>query len=118
MRKGIKLTAFLLAVFLVHTFSGCIENEDFVVYGRFKDSYTTDRFEVFCDWEKINPVLDKCDFKEYGLYNAFYDNNDSFPDFEKRMNAIWLNNYPLNDENTNNATLGSAHVSYGATSYR
>ena len=37
MRKGIKLTAFLLAVFLVHTFSGCIENEDFVVYGRFKD---------------------------------------------------------------------------------
>ncbi|MEE0409878.1 MAG: hypothetical protein UD759_03765 [Clostridia bacterium] len=114
MRKGIKLTAFLLAVFLVHTFSGCIENEDFVVYGRFKDSYTTDRFEVFCDWEKINPVLDKCDFKEYGLYNAFYDNNDSFPDFEKRMNAIWLNNYPLNDENTNNATLGSAHVSYGA----
>ena len=61
MKKRIKLTSFLLAVFLVFTFVGCTENEDFIVYGRFQDNYTTDRFEVFCDWETINPLLDICD---------------------------------------------------------
>lgn len=114
MKKAKKLAAFLLAAFLVFTFFGCAENEDFVVYERFKDNYTTDRFEVYCDWKTINPLLDNCNFEEYGLYTAFYDNNDSFPNFEKRMNAIWLNNYSLNDKNTNNTTPGSAHVSYGA----
>ena len=114
MMKVKKITAFILAVILIISLAGCVESEDFVVYGRFKDSYTTDRFEVSCNWDKINPLLDKCDFEQYGLYTAFYDNNDSFPNFEKRMNAIWLNNYSLNDKNTNNTTPGSAHVSYGA----
>ena len=114
MMKVKKITAFILAVILIISLAGCVESEDFVVYGRFKDSYTTDRYEVSCDWETINSLLDKCDFEQYGLYTAFYDNNDSFPNFEKRMNAIWLNNYSLNDKNTNNTTPGSAHVSYGA----
>lgn len=113
MKKWKMFAAFLLAVLLGFTFVGCVESEDFVVYERFKDNYTTDRFDVFCDWETINPLLDNCDFEKYGLYTAFFDNNDSFFDFEKRMNAIWLTNYSVTDKNNNNPS-DSVEITYGA----
>lgn len=113
MKKRKKLAVFLLAAFLVYTFARCGENEDFIVYGRFKDNFTTDRFEVSCNWETINPLLDNCDFEKYGLYTAFFDNNDSFLNFEKRMNAIWLTNYSTTDKNNNN-TSDSVEIAYGA----
>ena len=113
MMKVKKITAFILAVILIISLAGCVESEDFVVYERFKDNYTTDRFDVFCDWETINPLLDNCDFEKYGLYTAFFDNNDSFLDFEKRMNAIWLTNYSVTDKNNNNPS-DSVEITYGA----
>ena len=113
MMKVKKITAFILAVILIISLAGCVESEDFVVYERFKDNYTTDRFDVFCDWETINPLLDNCDFEKYGLYTAFFDNNDSFLDFEKRMNAIWLTNYSVTDKN-NNKPSDSVEITYGA----
>lgn len=114
MKKGKKLSAFLLAVLFILTFAGCAENEEFVVYGRFKDNYTTNEFEVFCDWETINPLLDKCNFEEYGLYTDFNDKDDSFKTDEEIMNVIWLRNYSQTDKNINNTTPGSATISYGA----
>ena len=113
MKKRIKLTAFLLAVFLVFTFAGCIENEDFIVYGRFQDNYTTDRFDVFCDWETINPLLDEYNFEEYGLYTNFIDNN-SFRIDEEKFNFIEVYNFPSIDGVLNYETPGSADISYGA----
>ena len=113
MKKGKKLSTFLLTILFILAFVGCAESEDFIVYGRFKDNFTTDRFEVSCNWETINPLLDNCDFEKYGLYTAFFDNNDSFLNFEKRMNAIWLTNYSTTDKNNNN-TSDSVEIAYGA----
>ncbi|MEE0963343.1 MAG: hypothetical protein U0L73_03870 [Ruminococcus bromii] len=115
MKKWKKLVAFLLAVFLVFILVGCGENEDFVVYGRFKDNYTTNGFDVFCDWDTINPLLDKCNFEEYGLYTDFIDEDDSFRDDEKIINEIIMYNFSPNDEGTNYTIPGSAELSYGAT---
>lgn len=84
------------------------------IYGEFKNKCTAvDRFEVPCNWDKINPKIEKFDFEKYGLYTAFFDNNDSFLDFEKRMNAIWLTNYSTTDKNNNN-TSDSVEITYGA----
>ena len=117
MIKVKRLVACLLAVILIISLAGC-ENPQkrITVYGRFKDSYTADKFDVFCDWETVNPLLDKCNFEGYGLNTCFLDEDDSFYKFEKKCNDIWLNVNSLNDENTNNSISGSyAQVSYGAT---
>ena len=111
MKKRIKLTAFLLAVFLAFTFAGCIENEDFVVYGRFQDNYTTDLFDVFCDWETINPLLDKCSFEEYGFYAEL---GYTFDETEEYINAIGLVNYNSRSSNNDRTKLSSVEISYGA----
>ena len=99
MKKEKKMAAILLAMLFILTFVGCVENEDFVVYGRFQHKYTVDEFEVFCDWETINPLLEECNFEEYGLYTYFHDDNDSFRDDEKIINKIILINYSPNDNN-------------------
>ena len=93
MKKEKKMAAILLAMLFILTFVGCVENEDFVVYGRFQHKYTVDEFEVFCDWETINPLLEECNFEEYGLYTYFHDDNDSFRDDEKIIGCdicIWI----------------------------
>ena len=116
MKKVKKLAAFFLVLILIFSLAGCGNPQKrIIVYGRFQDNYTTDRFDVFCDWETINPLLDKCNFKAYGLHTCFLDKNDSFNEFEKKFNVIWLGIDSLNDENTKNAIPGSyAQVSYGA----
>ena len=119
MMKVKKITAFILAVILIILLVGCGEYRefvaygDFVVYGRFKDSYTTDRFEVSCNWDKINPLLDKCDFEQYGLYTNFFDNG-SFIDDEEKLNIIEVYNFPSVDGCLNYDTPGSTDITYGA----
>ena len=116
MRKVRKITAFLLALVLILSLAGCGNPQKrFIVYGRFQDNYTTDMFDVFCDWETINPLLEKCNFEEYGLYKNFLTKYySSFYDCEEELNSIWLRNYSPNDKNINNSTPGSATISYGA----
>ena len=114
MKKEKKMAAILLAMLFILTFVGCVENEDFVVYGRFQHKYTVDEFEVFCDWETIHPWLVECNLEEYGLYPYFHDDNDSFRDDEKIINKIILINYSPNDNNIKYTTPGSAEISYGA----
>ena len=115
MIKVRKIAAILLALVLILSLAGCGNpQKKITVYGRFQDNYTTDRFEVFCDWETINPLLDECNFEEYGLYTNFHDDNDSFRDDEEIINAIWLDNFSSDDENTDIDTPGSADVTYGA----
>ena len=117
MMKVKKITAFILAVILIISLAGCVESEDFVVYERFKDNYTTDRFDVLCDWETINPLLDKCNFEEYGLYTNFLDNDDSFLNHEKKYNSIKVYSFPSVDGILNHDKPGSADISYGAIWY-
>ena len=114
MIKVRKIAAILLALVLILSLAGCGNPQKRItVYGRFQDNYTTDGFDVFCDWETINPLLDKREFEKYGLYTNFV-NNRTFRDVEKSINIIWLSNYSPNDKNTDNTTPGSAEISYGA----
>ena len=51
MRKVRKIAAFLLVLILIFLLAGCGNPQKrFIVYGRFQDNYTTDMFDVFCDW--------------------------------------------------------------------
>ena len=87
MKKGKKLSTFLLTILFILAFVGCAESEDFIVYGRFKDNYTTNEFEVFCNWTTINPLLDNKNFEKYGLSPLpVY----SFVEAEESINAIAL----------------------------
>ena len=106
-----KLAAFILAVLLGFTFVGCVENEDFIVYGRFKDNYTTNEFEVFCNWTTINPLLDNKNFEKYGLSPLpVY----SFVEAEESINAIALIDNNSKKSSNDNTMFNSAEISYGA----
>ena len=118
MRKVRKIAAFLLVLILIFLLAGCGNPQKrFIVYGRFQDNYTTDRFDVFCDWETINPLLEECNFEEYGLYKNFFDNDDSFHNHEEQYNSIKVYNFPSVDGILNHDTPGSADISYGAIWY-
>ena len=111
MKKRKKLAVLFLVVLLVFTFAGCAENEDFIVYGRFKDSYTTDKFEVFCNWTTINPLLDNKNFEKYGLSPLpVY----SFVEAEESINAIALIDNNSKKSSNDNTMFNSAEISYGA----
>lgn len=102
----------LLVALCILFICGCGgSHKDFVLYGRFQDNVTTDKFEVSCDWGAINPLLEEHKYEQYGLYSgAFF----TFREFEEDINSIALFNYPPNDENTNNSSPGAVDVSYGA----
>ena len=108
----------VLVIFCMLSFLGCrsfgYENpqKDLKVYGRFKGiNYTEYKFDVDCDWERINPFLEKSEYENYGLYTTLL--HSSFRDWEERLNAIALNNYSSMDKNVDATTYGSVEISYG-----
>lgn len=111
MKKGKKLSTFLLTILFILAFVGCAESEDFIVYGRFKDNYTTNEFEVFCNWTTINPLLDNKNFEKYGLSPLpVY----SFVEAEESINAIALIDNNSKKSSNDNTMFNSAEISYGA----
>ena len=91
----------------------CFFAENVRVHGRFKDIYTNDKFEVSCDWDRIDPLLNEQEFEKYGLYIDFPYGYDSFRDCEDGLNAIEVYNTPrIGIHNIN--VLGVAQISYGA----
>ncbi len=108
-RTIIIMTLILLCIFFV---SGCGDpQKKLITYGNFQDNCTGDRFEVSCDWDEINPLLEKHNYEQYGLYSS---NDTSFEEFEKYINAIALYNYSDFDDDFNNSSLGAVEVAYGA----
>jgi len=105
-KKKSIVTIFLCTVLILP--GGCGDpQKEITVYGRFKDNYTTDKFDVSCDWESVNILLDAGSFKEYSLYpTPVY----SFDETEKYRNAIGL----IGDRGINEVAAESLEVSYGA----
>ena len=88
MKKSIA-TILLCAMLLL--LGGCgAPQKEIIVYGSFKDNYTTNKFEVVCDWKTINPILDSREYEKYGLYSS---GSSSFAEFEEYSNIIALFSY-------------------------
>ncbi len=108
-RMIILVTLILLCVFFV---SGCGDpQKKLITYGNFQDNCTGDRFEVSCDWNEINPLLDKHNYEKYGMYS---DDGASFREYEKDLNIIAIFNYSGDDKEFDNASPGAVSISYGA----
>lgn len=117
MIKVKKLTVFFLTVILILSLAGCGNPQKrFIVYGRFQDNYTTDKFDVFCDWETINPYLDAREYKKYGLRtNTAFDNDDeAFRFYKEEINDIWLYDDLPNVVNIEKDKTGYVNMKYGA----
>ena len=121
MIKVKKLAAFLLALVLILSLAGCGNPQKrFIVYGRFQDNYTTDMFDVFCDWETINPLLEKCNFEEYGLYPKFFDPQTGevhYPGTNGDINTDGFTNGVYHVETLTSGTIIDRYGSNGSGRY-